>query len=150
MKAQNIMFAIASDNKYSASKKKGNILWERPGVYVASLRKTPVYVGYGKNVRKRLLSTSDSSQELRNQAVRNCKIEVYPCDSVQQAQQLEAELIAIYEPIFNIRGCTLKERRKPDPVYSEHRLTRRKHSPASAFTFKQLRKEHAKVFGGAA
>lgn len=97
------------------------------GVYIAWLKNEPLYVGYGSNLVRRS-KKRDGGHKARYKALAECdRIELYHCDSIAQAQQLEVELISIYTPAYNHRG----------------------HYSAS-YTPELLKIQHAKLFGGAA
>lgn len=74
------------------------------GVYIAWRGRDALYIGYGKDVvaraehrcgrpRTRLIAFAESD-----------RVEIFLCDSVKQAQQLEVELIGIYNPRYNFVG----------------------------------------------
>lgn len=154
MKAPNIMFAIASDNKYSADKKKINITYySGPGVYLACLRKQVLYVGFGRDVIKRC-KCPDVFNERRCAALTKCdRIEIYPCDSVAQAKHLEAELISIYQPEHNFLGRDLKTPMRAQitsVLVGTFRHRGKGLLPAAACTFAHLQAQHAKLFEGVA
>jgi len=128
-----------------------NILHTGPGVYLVCLRKQVLYVGYGQNLAKRC-TQPDFSSERRYDALGKCdRIELYPCDSVAQAQQLEAELISLYQPKHNSVGCYTIKRRQPPTLCTGPRLKPEKNRlPVELCTFAHLQAQHAKLFEGVA
>jgi excinuclease UvrABC nuclease subunit len=95
------------------------------GVYVVlSPEGRALYVGASKRVRQRAFENRKRCQWTRERAFAEAaSIEVFPCDSLKQALHLEAELIGLYKPTYNLQSTQL---------YS--------------LTFWQLQQEHAKLF----
>lgn len=93
------------------------------GVYIVwSASGEALYVGASVNVLKR--SNKKRSHSSRDKAfIEADSIEVYPCESLRQALHLEAELIGIYSPKYNLNN-----------IYQYSR------------SFQQLQQEHAKLF----
>jgi excinuclease ABC subunit C len=78
----------------------------RPGVYVFKDRRgEPIYIGKAKNLRNRLLSYRSASPNPRTQVVqrRTADLECIVVDSEPEAMLLEANLIKIQKPRFNVR-----------------------------------------------
>jgi excinuclease UvrABC nuclease subunit len=75
-----------------------------PGVYALWLGDEPLYIGYGRIVGNRARKRGRGHWG-RHLAFKECdRIEIYPCDSIQQARQLETELIGLYSPRYNGNG----------------------------------------------
>lgn len=74
-----------------------------PGVYAFKRGEELLYVGLthdlGKRPKKR-----DASHTNRWQAIlARDSVELFPCETYEQAQQLEEHLVRKYHPIYNLR-----------------------------------------------
>lgn len=73
-----------------------------PGVYVLFEKRTPVYVGKGSNMLRRL-----SGLHHKRSIINSCtEIKLFPCISLQAAIELEKQLIARFQPKYNSRQLT--------------------------------------------
>lgn len=121
------MSIIASDNLYSDTKKSRNITYSGPGVYAAWLGNQPLYVGHSSNINRRLRVLPRTELGRCEAFLAADRVEIYPCNSLRQAQHLEIELIGLYHPRYNISG-----------------------SQQASLTIHRLKIEHNKLFGEAA
>ena len=79
-----------------------------PGVYVIMHKDRPVYVGSGK----RLLGRVGGRHHKQDLFVEASRILLFPCKGIEEAQELERQLINRFMPIGNQRNMREEVRRK--------------------------------------
>lgn len=91
-----------------------------PGVYVAWENEQALYIGSSVRVLHRIgLTRRHETDRHRALFLEATHLDIFPCDSIQQARHLEVQLIDLYKPAYNKIGH-LRASRSIQQLQADH------------------------------